>query len=76
MINDLIDYFRDKKIIILGFGREGQSTYKLIRKYLKNQTIYIADQKKNFEEDYDFLKNDKNIICISGDHYFICRIEY
>ena len=69
MINDLIDYFRDKKIIILGFGMEGQSTYKLIRKYLKNQTIYIADQKKNFEEDYDFLKNDKNIICISGDHY-------
>ena len=25
----------NKKVLILGFGREGQSTYKLIRKYLK-----------------------------------------
>ena len=48
MINDLIKYFTDKKILILGFGREGQSTYKLIRKYLKNQKLYIADRKDNF----------------------------
>ena len=33
MIDNLIDYLRNKKILILGFGREGQSTYKLIRKY-------------------------------------------
>ena len=50
MINDLIKYFTDKKILILGFGREGQSTYKLIRKYLKNQKLYIADRKDKFEE--------------------------
>ena len=37
MINELINYFKDKKILILGFGREGKSTYKLIRKYLKTQ---------------------------------------
>ena len=39
MINDLINFFKDKKILILGFGREGISTYKLIRKYLKNQHL-------------------------------------
>ena len=69
MINNLINYFKDKKIIILGFGREGRSTYKLIRKYLKEQTIYIADQKENFQEDYDFLKNEKNAVYIGGKHY-------
>ncbi len=69
MINDLIKYFTDKKILILGFGREGQSTYKLIRKYLKNQKLYIADRKDKFEENYDYLKEDINTVCISGENY-------
>lgn len=69
MINDLIKYFKDKKIIILGFGREGQSTYKLIRKYLKKQHIYIADQKENFQEQHDFLRSDDNVTIISGEKY-------
>lgn len=69
MINDLISYFQDKKILILGFGREGKSTYNLIRKYLKNQFLYIADGKEKFEENYDFLQEDKNVICISGEKY-------
>ena len=69
MIHDLINCFKNKKIIILGFGREGQSTYKLIRKYLKEQTIYIADQNENFQSEYDFLKEEKNAIYIGGSSY-------
>ncbi len=69
MINDLIKYFKDKKVIILGFGKEGQSTYKLIRKYLKNQHLYIADGKENFGDNYEFLKNDNNVTLISGKRY-------
>ena len=69
MINDLIQYFKDKKILILGFGREGQSTYRLIRKYLKNQHLYISDKKAHFEEQFENLQNDKNITCISGAKY-------
>ena len=37
--------FRGKKIVILGFGREGQSTYKLIRGYFPEQQVTIADQR-------------------------------
>ena len=69
MLKDLINYFENKKILILGFGREGQSTYKLIRKYLKDKTLYIADLKDNFQDGYDFLKEDNNAIFISGEHY-------
>lgn len=69
MINDLIKYFQDKKVLILGFGREGQSTYKLIRRYLKDQILYIADKNENFKENYEFLKTDNNVICISGKKY-------
>ena len=69
MINDLIRYFENKKILILGFGREGQSTYKLIRKYLKNQTLYIADKKEICKDDYEILKNDNNVVFIFGERY-------
>ncbi len=69
MTTDLINYFKDKRILILGFGREGISTYKLIRKYLKEQTLYIADQKENFQNSFDFLRQDKNVQFISGSHY-------
>lgn len=69
MISDLIQYFKNAKVLILGFGREGQSTYKLIRKYLKEQQLYIADSRKNFEDDYEYLKEDNNVTFIGGDKY-------
>ncbi len=69
MINDLIKYLENKKVLILGFGREGQSTYKLIRKYLKNQKIYIADQKEDLKQTCEILKDDNNIEFICGESY-------
>ncbi len=45
MINALVEYLKNKKILILGFGIEGYSTYLFIRKYLKKQKIYISDVK-------------------------------
>lgn len=69
MINNLIKYFENKKILILGFGKEGQSTYKLIRKYLKDECIYISDKNEIRKEDYDFLIEDENITIICGDCY-------
>lgn len=65
MITELINYLKGKKVIILGFGREGKSTYKLIRKYLKDQLIYISDQKEDFEKTEELLQNDENVICYS-----------
>lgn len=65
MITELINYLKGKKVIILGFGREGKSTYKLIRKYLKDQLIYISDQKEEFEKTEELLQNDENVICYS-----------
>ena len=69
MINDLVEYFKNKKILILGFGREGISTYKFLRKNLENQIIYIADRKENFEVNNPILNDDKNIKAISGEKY-------
>ena len=76
MINNLIDYFKNKKIIILGFGKEGQSTYNLIRKYLPMQHLWISDQKQNFQDSYDFLMHDENVSFISGEEYLSNLEEY
>ena len=68
MINDIIDYLKNKKIVLLGFGREGQASYKLIRKHLKDKEIYIRDQNENIKNN-ELIKNDKNVIFELGSNY-------
>ena len=46
MINEIINEINIKKFIILGFGREGRSTYKFIRKHLPNKKLYIGEISK------------------------------
>ena len=43
MYNKILEHLKNKKIAIVGFGREGKSTYKFIRKYLNNQELEILD---------------------------------
>lgn len=76
MINDLIKYFQNKKILILGFGREGKSTYKLIRKYLKEQKLYIADANAELKNSNNFLKEDINLEFRCGEKYLENLDEY
>ena len=54
-----------KKIAILGFGMEGKSTYKFIRKF-SNCTLYILDQ-KDYSND-ELIKDDSNIVVISDNY--------
>lgn len=65
MLDRLISYLKDKNILILGFGREGKSTYKFIRKYFPSQKITISDQNDMSDE----VKSDNNVSIIYGDHY-------
>lgn len=68
-IKELLEYLRDKKIVILGFGLEGKSTYKFIRKYFKDKKIYIATKEDNIDNKYEFLKEDNNVEIICGENY-------
>ncbi len=62
---NLIDYIKDKKILILGFGREGKSTYNFIRKYLPEKpltvgdrnTVTLSDDNVSFKCGSDYLEN-------------------
>lgn len=44
MISQICDILKNKKILILGFGKEGKSTYNFIRKYFPDMVIGIYDK--------------------------------
>lgn len=44
MISQICDKLKNKKILILGFGREGKSAYRFIRKYFPDVNIGIYDK--------------------------------
>lgn len=44
IINDIAEMLNGKSILILGFGREGKSTYEFIKKYVKYTSLGIADK--------------------------------
>ncbi|HRT81920.1 MAG TPA: UDP-N-acetylmuramoyl-L-alanine--D-glutamate ligase, partial [Oscillospiraceae bacterium] len=55
MYQKLIDYFEKPNILILGFGREGRSSFDFIRKHYPQKTLTIADQKAQESPD-EFTK--------------------
>ncbi len=52
-VNQLIDYIKDKNLLILGFGREGKSTYNFIRKHLPGKHLTIGDKNTIALDDAD-----------------------
>ena len=65
MQEEIFNKIKDKKVAILGFGMEGKSTYRFIRKY-SNMFLSILDQ-KDYSND-DTLKDDSNIEVISDNY--------
>lgn len=60
--NGILSFLQDKSVLILGFGREGKSTYEYLKKILPGKKIAIADKVKP-------ELNDENIMLITGDDY-------
>ncbi|MCR5145781.1 MAG: UDP-N-acetylmuramoyl-L-alanine--D-glutamate ligase [Clostridia bacterium] len=69
MINNLIKYLENKKILILGFGMEGYSTYRLIRRHLPDKELYISDANPDVYTKYEELSKDYNVKIVSQDDY-------
>jgi UDP-N-acetylmuramoylalanine--D-glutamate ligase len=65
-MNELIkNLFENKSLALLGFGREGRSTYKLVRKVFPHKTLTIIDENEEVKND-EILKNDPNLQFILG----------
>ena len=69
-MNTIFKRLRGKRILILGFGREGKSSLAFIQKYLPHATIGVAD--KNAEA----LKDLSGVAVYSGENYFDAINDY
>ena len=62
----ILQKIQGKKIIILGFGKEGVSTYRFIRKHFPDMPLTIADGNANLRTD-EF--DDHKIKFVTGEKY-------
>lgn len=61
-MSQIIEYIKNKRVLILGMGREGKSTLSYIRKHLPEKHLTVADRNA-------FQSDDGNITVISGEKY-------
>lgn len=66
-IEKLLERIENKKVIILGFGKEGVSTYRFIRRHFPKMKLVVADGNANLNTD-DFA-DDKHVKFIKGEGY-------
>ncbi len=63
-------FFGRQSICLLGFGREGKSTFGALRRYLPGNKIIIADvndqTENNFQKEFD---QKENVVFFCGKHY-------
>lgn len=57
-----------RKVLLLGFGREGQSTYRVFRKVLPEQLLTIADASEAIRE-HELLRDDGHLAFNLGSGY-------
>ena len=69
MFRQLIEYLRERRVLILGFGREGRSTYDMIRRHLPDKHLGIGDRR-------DIDLHDSNVTLYGGDCYFDAMKDY
>jgi len=60
---------KNKKIAILGFGKEGISTYNFIQKFFPDTNIIIADIDELLIEKHPYLTHNPNIELLTGSNY-------
>jgi UDP-N-acetylmuramoyl-L-alanine---L-glutamate ligase len=68
MINLIRERFTHKSILLLGFGREGQSTYMLLRKIFPGKLLAIADLSEGVREN-PLIQHDDCLHFITGTGY-------
>lgn len=67
MIELILNQIRDKKVIILGFGREGASSYRFLRKHFPDMDIVAADRSEILKTNE--YQKDKHLKFVIGKDY-------
>ncbi len=75
----ILEEIKKKKVLILGFGREGISTYKFIRGYHPGKMIGIADRICLGDIDNEaknLIATDPKLVFHFGENYLTCVKDY
>ena len=54
MFDSILNRLKDRRILVLGFGREGKSTLRFLQKYLPQNEIGVADKNTAAFADFQF----------------------
>lgn len=76
MLKELLDYLKDKKIVILGFGKEGESSYRFLRENFPEKQLFIADRNINLLDNKVELMEDPYLEVSLGENYLNGIEEY
>ena len=68
MIDLIRNRFSDKSVVLFGFGREGQSSYALLRRVFPEKRLTIADASHDVSEN-PLIREDKQVSFITGPDY-------
>ena len=63
----ITEFLHDNKIVILGFGKEGISSYRFIRKHFPDMPLVVAD--RNRALDISKYSDDEHLSFILGEDY-------
>ena len=66
-LESLIERIKNQKVIILGFGKEGVSTYRFIRRHFPKMKLVVADRNENLKTDE--FADDKCVKFVKGGEY-------
>ena len=76
-MNDLLSpLLAERKLLILGFGREGQSTYRYIRRNFPDLPVGIADQDPELLKKTAEKLDEQGISIYLGENYLDCLKHY
>lgn len=68
-MNKVMDFLTGKKVAILGFGKEGKSTFNYIRKHNPSFKLFVLDRNENLVNENEFLRGDTATKIIIGYNY-------
>jgi len=76
MLEKLLNYLEDKRILILGVGIEGKSTYYFLRRNFPEKQLFIADKNTDLLEKNPEFMEDIDLELSMGENYLNGIEEY
>lgn len=76
MASEIKDILQGKKIMLLGFGKEGRSTYRFLRRYFPNMPLTIADGKAEAAKGIEEILSDAHLELRFGEDYLAGSKDY